>query len=118
MGLGWIHGGPTCPWPVLRRTSLSSNELNSLALLRAGYLLFVPLYRGTLGFGDDWSMRTCNFMGNHAGDLGDILTGVAHLQRTGMHGCSKRAGIFGESYGGYMTIKALSDPEGAKVFQC
>lgn len=116
--LVWVHGGPTCSWPVLRRKALNIDEFNYLALLRAGYLVFVPLYRGTLGFGDKWAMATCGHQGSLEGDLGDILTGVAHLQRTGLHGCSKRAGVFGESYGGYMTIRALSHPEGAKVFQC
>jgi dienelactone hydrolase len=117
----WAHGGPTISWPILRGnfSDLSrQNEPNFIALLRAGYLLFVPLYRGTMGFGDEWSMATIGHQGSRDGDLGDILTGVAHLRETRKLGFTGRAGIYGESYGGYLTIKALVDSEGSNVFQC
>ncbi|CAE8739297.1 unnamed protein product [Polarella glacialis] len=117
----WVHGGPTCAWPVLRgnfSNEFRFGEPNFTVIIRAGYLLFVPLYRGTLGFGDAWSMATIGHQGSQRGDLGDILSGVAHLQQNRLFGCGIGAGILGESYGGYMAIKAMSDPEGAKVFQC
>jgi len=115
--LVWCHGGPTKSWPILRgnfSNSERNQELNFTGLVRAGYQVFVPLYRGTLGFGDEWSMGSIGSQGSRDGDLGDILTGVAHLQRT--RGCSMQAGIFGESYGGYLTTKAMADPEGCKMF--
>merc|ERR1719399_1908891 len=65
--LVWVHGGPTTPWPILRG-SFSNDERNAepnfTALIRAGYLLFVPLYRGTLGFGDEWSMASIGCQGS------------------------------------------------------
>jgi len=117
--LVWAHGGPTMPCPSLLgnfSNELRQSEPNFTALLRAGYLVFIPSYRGTLGFTDEWSMGSIGKQGSHNGDLGDILTGVAHVQRT--HNCGSSAGIFGESYGGYLTTKAMADPEGRKVFQC
>eukprot|EP00931_Biecheleriopsis_adriatica_P030518 TRINITY_DN17999_c0_g1_i2.p1 TRINITY_DN17999_c0_g1~~TRINITY_DN17999_c0_g1_i2.p1 ORF type:complete len:798 (-),score=158.09 TRINITY_DN17999_c0_g1_i2:39-2432(-) len=120
--LVWVHGGPTCAWPILRGNISNDarlGELNFTALVRAGYLLFVPLYRGTLGYGDSWSMATIGHHGSLDGDLGDILSGVKFLQQKQIHRCSpSKAGIFGESYGGYMTIKALSVKEAAGSFQC
>eukprot|EP00931_Biecheleriopsis_adriatica_P030522 TRINITY_DN17999_c0_g2_i2.p1 TRINITY_DN17999_c0_g2~~TRINITY_DN17999_c0_g2_i2.p1 ORF type:complete len:186 (-),score=36.96 TRINITY_DN17999_c0_g2_i2:45-602(-) len=64
-------------------------------------------------------MATIGHMGSLEGDLGDILSGVRCLQQKRIHRCSPaRAGIFGESYGGYMVIKALSVKEAASTFQC
>lgn len=119
--LVWLHGGPTRSWPILRGNFSADDRMgepNFTGLLRAGYLLFVPLYRGTLGFGDDWSMATIGSQGCRDGDLGDVLAGVDHLQKHRIQGCGKRAGIFGESYGGYLTIKSLTDPVASQVFQC
>jgi hypothetical protein len=40
-------------------------------------------------------------------DLGDIHAGMEHCTATGLVNPSAKWGIFGGSYGGYMTLKAL-----------
>jgi len=117
----YAHGGPTMPWPILRgnfSNEMRRKEPNFTALLRAGYLVFVPLYRGTLGFGDKLSMALIGFQGSREGELGDILSGVSHVQRTHKLAARGPVGIFGESYGGYLTIRLLTDPVCSKVFKC
>ncbi|MEE2752341.1 MAG: prolyl oligopeptidase family serine peptidase [Candidatus Latescibacterota bacterium] len=74
-------------------------------LIRAGYRVFEPAFRGSLGFGDD-------FLGANIGcqgvkDLDDIVTGVDKLVDIGIAD-KNRVGIFGGSYGGYMTFRAVA----------
>ncbi|MEE2753279.1 MAG: prolyl oligopeptidase family serine peptidase [Candidatus Latescibacterota bacterium] len=74
-------------------------------LIRGGYRVFEPAFRGSLGFGDD-------FLGANIGcqgvkDLDDIVTGVDKLVNVGVAD-TNRVGIFGGSYGGYMTFRAVA----------
>jgi dienelactone hydrolase len=94
------HGGPAGTVEAVR-----SEGVRFRHLLRAGYRLFIPAFRGSLGFGDD-------FLGANIGcqgvlDLDDIVTGIDHLAAQGLADPT-RVGIFGGSYGGYMTLRALA----------
>ncbi|MCZ6634525.1 MAG: prolyl oligopeptidase family serine peptidase [bacterium] len=94
------HGGPASPVRNFR-----SEASRHRHLLRAGYRIFCPAFRGSLGFGDAFAQANIGCQGHE--DLDDILTGLDYLMETGLD-FEHRVGIFGGSYGGYMTLRALA----------
>ena len=94
------HGGPAAPVENMR-----SEAVRYRHLLRAGYRVFRPAFRGSLGFGDDFARGNIGCQGR--ADLEDIISGVDFLIEEGL-ALKNRVGIFGGSYGGYMTLRALS----------
>ena len=94
------HGGPAAPVENFR-----SDAVRYRHLLRAGYRVFRPAFRGSLGFGDDFAQGNIGCQGDD--DLADIVTGVDFLAEEGLADVD-RVGIYGGSYGGYMTLRALS----------
>ncbi len=79
-----------------------------------GYFYLAPNYRGSTGYGKDFERANYNDWG--VGDTQDCLYGAKYL-RTIKDIKPDRIGISGGSYGGYMTINALSrDPE--YLFAC
>lgn len=79
-----------------------------------GYTYLAPNYRGSTGYGRDFERANYNDWG--VGDTKDCLHGAKYL-RTFKDIKPDRIGIAGGSYGGYMTINALSrDPE--YLFAC
>lgn len=79
-----------------------------------GYTYLAPNYRGSTGYGKDFERANYNDWG--LGDTKDCLYGAKYL-RTLSGIKPDRIGISGGSYGGYMTINALSrDPE--YLFAC
>ncbi len=101
------HGGPS---------SLYSMEFDILAqyLLAKGYTFIAPNYRGSTGYGVEFEHRNYGDWGK--GDLQDCLYGAKFL-RTLPWIDPTRIAILGGSYGGYMTVSALSrDPE--YLFAC
>ena len=101
------HGGPS---------SLYAFEWDVLAqyFIAKGYTFLAPNYRGSTGYGVEFEHRNYGDWGK--GDTQDCLHGAKYLRR--LHEVdSERIGIFGGSYGGYMTVCALSrDPE--YLFAC
>jgi len=101
------HGGPS---------SLYSMEFDILAqyLLAKGYTFIAPNYRGSTGYGVEFEHRNYGDWGK--GDLQDCLCGAKFLRSLPWIDPTRIA-ILGGSYGGYMTIAALSrDPE--YLFAC
>ncbi len=94
------HGGPAAPV-----THVRSEAVRYRHLLRAGYRVFCPAFRGSLGFGDDFARGNIGCQGR--GDLEDVISGVDFLVAEGL-ARKDRVGIFGGSYGGYMTLQALA----------
>ena len=79
-----------------------------------GYTYLAPNYRGSTGYGQEFERANYNDWG--VGDTQDCLHGAKYL-RTLKGIKSDRIGIAGGSYGGYMTVNALSrDPE--YLFAC
>jgi len=79
-----------------------------------GYTYLAPNYRGSTGYGKDFERANYNDWG--VGDTQDCLYGAKHL-RTFNDIKPDRIAITGGSYGGYMTVNALSrDPE--YLFAC
>lgn len=99
----WIHGGPawleTPTWPTSRYGNL-------VVLLAAeGYYVFLPNPRGSAGWGEEFERANVKDFGG--GDLEDILAGVGRIVATRPVD-ERRIGIAGWSYGGYMTMWALT----------
>jgi dipeptidyl aminopeptidase/acylaminoacyl peptidase len=73
-------------------------------LANKGYAILDLDYRGSSGYGRDW--RTGVYLHMGGPDLDDVLGGVDYLRGLGnidMH----RLGIWGSSYGGFMTAMAM-----------
>lgn len=94
------HGGPAAPVENIR-----SEAVRHRHLLRAGYRVFRPAFRGSLGFGDAFAQANIGCQGND--DLSDIISGVDFLVEEGLAD-PNHVGIFGGSYGGYMTLRAMA----------
>lgn len=73
-------------------------------LVDKGYTVLDMDYRASAGLGRDWRTAIYRFMGGK--DLDDEVDGAQWLvQRQGID--AKRIGIYGGSYGGFMTLMAL-----------
>jgi len=95
-----VHGGPAAAWqprfygPGLLR-----------ALLEHGYALFLPNPRGSFGQGEVFTAANVRDLGH--GDLRDILAGIDAVEQAAPID-EARLGITGGSYGGFMTMWAVT----------
>ncbi len=96
------HGGPS-----FANESVFPNGPSAWDAMLAsqGYFVFEPNPRGSYGQGEAFTAANIRDFGG--GDLRDILTGIDAAERT-VSIDDKRVGIFGWSYGGYMTMWALT----------
>jgi len=98
-----VHGGPQAA-DVPSFDFLAPRALDR-ALLAGGYDLFLPNYRGSFGQGEAFTAADIDDFGG--GDFRDIMAGLdAVEQRLPVNG--SRLGIFGGSYGGYMSMWAVT----------
>ncbi|PMD98490.1 S9 family peptidase [Siphonobacter sp. BAB-5405] len=73
-------------------------------LVDQGFTVLDMDYRGSAGYGRDWRTGIYRFMGGK--DLDDHVDGAKYLtQKLGIN--AKRIGMYGGSYGGFMTLMAL-----------
>jgi dipeptidyl aminopeptidase/acylaminoacyl peptidase len=73
-------------------------------LASKGYVVMDLDYRGSAGYGRDWRTAIYRWMGGR--DLQDQVDGVKYLRKNfGVD--PERVGIYGGSYGGFMTLMAL-----------
>src|SRR5438105_1928100 len=94
-----VHGGPSIgivpTWP----------SLNLASLVASGYAVLMPNPRGSYGQGEAFTQANVKDFGR--GDFRDILTGLdAAIANAPID--KNRAGIWGWSYGGYMTMWAVT----------
>jgi dipeptidyl aminopeptidase/acylaminoacyl peptidase len=73
-------------------------------LASRGYVVLDPDYRASAGYGRDWRTAIYRWMGGH--DLNDVVDGAAFLVKT-QKVDAKRIGVYGGSYGGFITLMAL-----------
>ncbi|MFV0277295.1 MAG: S9 family peptidase [Parahaliea sp.] len=86
-------------WPYYFREFMFHTLLNE-----AGYVVLDMDYRASKGYGRDWRTAIYRQMGHP--ELEDYLDGINYLARN--HGVDReRIGIYGGSYGGFMTFMAL-----------
>ncbi len=92
------HGGPTSQW---------ANGWHPFAqlLVQRGYAVFAPNVRGSSGFGVEFERLNDRDWGR--GDLQDLIVGT-RLVRDRPEIGSDRAGIWGVSYGGFLTLAAIA----------
>ncbi len=74
------------------------------ALVTRGYICIAPNPRGSTGYGLEF--QKANFQDLGGGDLKDEVASVDFLNATG-YVDSKKIGITGGSYGGFMTLMAI-----------
>jgi len=95
-----VHGGPFAE-------DADVWDFFSAGLALAGYNVVKPNYRGSTGYGDHWRMK---IIGDPCGgELGDIVS-VAKWSIE--QGIADTLYIMGYSYGGYMTMCALTKHPG------
>lgn len=101
-----IHGGPS--WSAKH----SFNPGNALPFATAGYAVFLPNYRGNVGWGKEFGMLN---LGDPAGaEFEDILAGVDWCVTQGIAD-PDRLGVTGGSYGGYLTAWAVATTDRFKA---
>ncbi|MBN2361907.1 MAG: S9 family peptidase [Deltaproteobacteria bacterium] len=93
-----VHGGPN---DQMRPYFLPP----AVALAEAGFLVVAPNYRGSIGYGREFEDLNNKDWGG--GDLKDLLAAVDALAQVGRLD-PQRVGITGGSYGGYMTLRAIT----------
>jgi dipeptidyl aminopeptidase/acylaminoacyl peptidase len=96
-----VHGGPSSAFTP---GWLGSDSLPA-TLSRRGYYVLMPNPRGSFGWGERFTRANIKDFGY--GDLRDILKGVDEVVRTRPVD-GERLGITGWSYGGYMTMWAVT----------
>ena len=96
------HGGPT---------GQTVDSFNSRAVILAsrGFVVIAPNVRGSTGYGMEF--QKANFKDLGGGDLKDEIAGVDFLKATGWID-PKKVGIWGGSYGGFMTLMAIGKAPG------
>ncbi|MHB8838809.1 MAG: prolyl oligopeptidase family serine peptidase [Gemmatimonadaceae bacterium] len=97
-GAGYLHNVGHF-WSQYPREFMFNNYLAA-----KGYVVLDVDYRASAGYGRDWRTAIYRFMGGR--DLQDQVDASRWLGKT--HGISpERVGMYGGSYGGFMTLMAL-----------
>jgi dipeptidyl aminopeptidase/acylaminoacyl peptidase len=96
-----VHGGPG----GARRPAWRRNFFDQIVLAAEGYFVFFPNPRGSFGFGEKFTRANVKDFGH--GDLRDILAGLDEVQKAAPVD-KNRLAIAGWSYGGYMTMWAMT----------
>jgi dipeptidyl aminopeptidase/acylaminoacyl peptidase len=91
-----VHGGPSAAAGPGYVAFGQTREL-----LDHGYFVFEPNPRGSYGQGEAFTKANVRDLGG--GDLHDILAGIDAVEKTAPVD-DKRLGVFGHSYGGFMTM--------------
>jgi dipeptidyl aminopeptidase/acylaminoacyl peptidase len=82
-------------------------------LAQQGYVILTPDYRGSSGYGRDWSVGDYHDIGGKQTE--DIAAGVDYL-KTLPYVDADRIGVWGLSYGGYLVLQAVvTTPD---LFRC
>lgn len=106
----WIHGSGSdqnfIGWhPGSYRMYYSVTQY----LVQQGYVVLTPDYRGSSGYSREWA--TGVHMGLGVSDTADVASGADYL-KTLDYVDPDRIGVWGLSYGGYLTLQALNaDPQ-------
>lgn len=91
------HGGPT-------GQTLDSFSPRAILLVSRGFVVIAPNVRGSTGYGMEFEKANYKDLGG--ADLKDEIAGVDFLKATGFID-TKKVGIWGGSYGGFMTLMAI-----------
>ena len=97
-GAGYLHNVVDY-WSPYPREYMFNQYLAS-----KGYVVLDIDYRGSAGYGRDWRTAIYRWMGGR--DLQDQVDGARYLQKN-FNIDPERVGIYGGSYGGFITLMAL-----------
>ena len=97
-GAGYLHNVHNY-WSAYAREYMFNHLLAS-----RGYVVLDVDYRGSAGYGRDWRTAIYRHMGGR--DLQDQVDATRYLERE-LGISPERIGIYGGSYGGFMTLMAL-----------
>ncbi len=93
-----IHGGPDAQ-------VINSFSRTVQFLVNQGFFVIAPNYRGSSGYGKEFSDSNLHDMGG--GDLQDIISAADWLIKTGFVD-TKKIAVMGGSYGGYLSMMAVT----------
>ena len=96
-----IHGGPSSATTPHYVAPYGSGVFATVDWLKKGYFVLYANPRGSYGQGEAFTRANVRDFGG--GDLRDILAGVDKVETLAPVD-DKRLGVFGHSYGGYMTM--------------
>ena len=96
------HGGPTAQF-----TNGWVPQLQFLA--SRGFVVIAPNFRGSTGFGREFRLANRRDLGG--GDLRDVVAAAEWIARSG-YVDPGRIAVMGASYGGYLTLMALTKSPG------
>jgi dipeptidyl aminopeptidase/acylaminoacyl peptidase len=96
-----VHGGPSS----MQHSAWPGPHSFGVALSAAGYFVFMPNPRGSFGQGEAFTRANVKDFGY--GDFRDIMTGVDQTLKVAPID-EHRLGITGWSYGGFMTMWAVT----------
>ena len=99
-----VHGGPA----GAHRPSWPDTFFDTTVLSHQGYFVFFPNPRGSFGQGEAFTQANVKDFGY--GDLRDILAGVDEIVKT-LPVDNQRIGVTGWSYGGFMTMWAVTQTQ-------
>jgi dipeptidyl aminopeptidase/acylaminoacyl peptidase len=115
-GIVWIHGGykggGNWQFDDSFLQQRNSSKQSVQFMVQYGYVVLQPNTRGSTGYGREFEKANNGRWGEN--ELKDILAGVEYLKSL-PHLDKKNIGITGRSYGGTMTMVAISKAPG--VFQ-
>jgi dipeptidyl aminopeptidase/acylaminoacyl peptidase len=100
----FIHGAGYTQDVHLRFPYYFREQMFNTLLARKGYVVLDLDYRASAGYGRDWRTAIYRQMGHP--ELDDLLDGKKWLTGQGSVD-PKRVGVYGGSYGGFMTLMAL-----------
>jgi dipeptidyl aminopeptidase/acylaminoacyl peptidase len=102
----WVHGGPASAvlsaWP---------NPIAAFLSMKGFYVLY-PNFRGSYGNGETFTRANVKDFGG--GDLRDMLRGI-DAAAAAAQADADRAGIWGWSYGGFMSMFAVTQTDRFKA---
>jgi dipeptidyl aminopeptidase/acylaminoacyl peptidase len=102
-----VHGGPSSAAQPSYMWKGTTNDL-----VQHGYYVFQPNPRGSFGQGEAFTKANVQDFGG--GDLRDILAGVDAVEKIAPVD-DKRLGVYGHSYGGYMTMWTVTHSQRFKA---
>jgi dipeptidyl aminopeptidase/acylaminoacyl peptidase len=106
----WIHGsGQDQNFLGWHPGSYRMYYSASVYLAQQGYVILTPDYRGSSGYGREWTTGVHKALG--VIDSDDVASGADYL-KTLDYVDPNRIGVWGLSYGGYLTLQTLTrDPD-------
>jgi len=103
-----VHGGP-----YGRIQNMLRQYYNLQVWANEGYVVFAPNFRGSSGYTNKFGIS--NFKDLGGGDFKDIMSGIDYIVKELKIVDENKIGIFGGSYGGYMTNWAITQTDRFKA---